>query len=122
MSSEVLAHIEQKLKAAGFKKTFVSKGQRVYSLGDNYFEKTERFARYSITLHNKKYSIAAMTAIAIKGGRERVSRMDWVESARVGLDKLDTTAMRICTNLLAKVRQKPGKDTDRGTRIDWEKP
>ena len=122
MSKEVMAHIEQKLKDAGFKKTFVSKGQRVYSIGDNYFVKTKRFARYSVTLFKGKFAIAAMTAIAVPNNKTQVSKMDWVESARVGADKFDTTAMRICNNLLVKVKQKPGKDTDRGTRIDWDKP
>lgn len=120
MSKEVMAHIEEKLQDAGFKKSFVSKGQRVYSKGDNYMEVTKRFARYSIIAANGKFAISAMTAVA-DNGRDRVSRMDWAESARVNADKFDTVAMRICNNLLTRVKSKPLKVSETGKRINYNK-
>lgn len=109
MSKEVLQHIDLRLRRAGFSKVPTTKGNRIYTIGDNYFNITKRFARFSIHYANKKYSIAAITAVATRGG-DRVSRIDWAESAKVTAEKFDTVAMRIMNNLLTQCKQKPAKE------------
>ena len=114
MSKQILQHIDELLIKSKFKKTFVAKGQRVYALGDNGFEKTKRFARFSIVHRNEKYSISAMTAVAdTSGGNGSVSRMDWVESAKVSESKFDEIALKICMHLLAQIRKKARQRDDK---------
>lgn len=77
---EVMQEVEATLKSHSFKKVHSSKGQRVWSLGDNHLTKTALFARFSMLVVDKKINCAALIARKVKGDKTINSEITWAKS------------------------------------------
>lgn len=104
MLKETLDYIDNELTKMGFKKKRPGDGWRIFTLGDNYFDVTKRFARFEIRLVKNKVSLSAMTATAVKE-RDRVSKIDWALSKRVSRDDVLSTAKKMIRDLKTNMKQ-----------------
>jgi len=101
---ETLARIDEKLTTIGFTKSS-SKGVRLYILGDNFFNKTKRFARFEVRSYKKALLISALTATAVKG-HDVVSKIDWAFSKKVSTEDFGKVAKDVINELIKNMKTK----------------
>jgi hypothetical protein len=98
-----LKQIDAKLLKNGFVKQKSEKGWYIYTLGDNYFNVTKRFARLEIRSMKSNIVVSGMTASSIRSG-DRVSRIDWAETKKLSIDSFPKGAKQITYNLFLQLK------------------
>lgn len=104
--SDDIQTIAEELKRTGFKTSKPGNGWRIFSIGDNYFDLTKKFARFEIRLlQNGKIMISAMVAVATNE-RDRISKITWAESKKVSKDDFFKKASKLLRDLKQNMTQK----------------
>jgi len=102
-NQQALTLIRTKLKEFGFEKKKLGDQWELWTLGDNFFDKTNRYARFEMRGYPKKIMVSALTATATKNSSV-VSQIDWSKTVKVPLSDFAKEALPLFSTMIKSMK------------------